>query len=271
MADTIATDQEFRPEFDRFLDAAENGNLLYFLMTLFGGWASLAWTRRFIAQVNRITSGLILRRAHADPPEPIPPHELLFALQINLEAKAVYAVLRNLLQVAMQEPARPEPWNRKRGEYSVHKDGKVVLSTQRIIRNLVDDWRDLGFERLADELEITHIQSIAPVRNAIAHSTFCFPQGESESAWVFAEYARSGKDHIKIVPQSLSSSDLNRICGRFFAFRLAFMHTFDERLRRYQDRQFEFQARNQMKPDEVLDCTFDCGSVSVNYRGTPLW
>ena len=85
---------EMEAEFKRLLDAAEKKNLLYFLMTLFHGMAALRWSTLFVAHVNEITSRLVIDRANRGPGNGIPPHEILFALQINLEAKAVVPVYR---------------------------------------------------------------------------------------------------------------------------------------------------------------------------------
>jgi hypothetical protein len=269
--DPNAYKSQVQAEFRRLLGAAEKENQLYFLMTMFGGWAAVRWSGLFVAHVNEITTRLILDRARLGSTSPVAPHEILFALQINLEAKAVYAVIRNLVFVATGKHARPEPWDPKRGEYYVYKNGNVAISTRRILSNLVQDFRDAGFTLLADELERTHITSVGYVRNAIAHSMFRFPGPETNGKWVFATYAESTPGFLTIVPHEYTNDEFQEIGRRFFGFRLGFAAAYDECRASYHDRKFDFQAENQMKPGEILHCTFDRGSVAVKHKGTPLW
>lgn len=272
MFDADTYKSQIQAEFKRLLDAAEKKNQLYFLLTMLGGgWAALRWSGLFVAHVNEITTRLILNRTRAGTATPVPPHEILFALQINLEAKAVYAVIRNLVFVATGKRAAPEPWDPKRGEYNVHKNGNVTISTRRILTNLVQDIRDAGFGLLADELETTHIISVGHIRNAIAHSTFRFPGSDTDGKWVFATYAASTPGFLTIVPHEYTNDEFQEICRRFFGFRLGFAAAYDEYRASYNDRKFDFQTANQMKPGEILDCTFDRGTVGVKYKGTPLW
>ena len=269
--DSNAYKLQVQTESRRLFYAAEKKNQLYFLMTIFGGWAALRWSTLFVAHVNEITTRLILNRSRVGSASPIPPHEILFALQINLEAKAVYAVIRNLVFVAAGKHARPEPWNQQLGEYRADKSGHVTISTRRILSNLVQDFRDAGLTLLADELETTHITNVGHIRNAIAHSTFRFPGPETNNKWVFASYAESKPDFIKIEPHEYTNDEFQQICRRFFAYRLAFAAAYDECRASFGKRSFTFQAENQIKPGELLDCTFDRGSVAVTPKGTPLW
>lgn len=262
---------QVQADFRQLLDAAEKKNQLYFLMTMFGSWPALRWSTLFVAHVNEITTRLILNRARAGTTSPIPPHEILFALQINLEARAVYAVIRNLTFVAAGKRAAPEPWDSRRGEYNVQKNGNITISTRRILTNLVQDFRDAGFNVLAKEFETTHITSVGHVRNAIAHSTFRFPGPETNGKWVFATYAESTPGFLTIVPHEYTNDEFQEICRRFFGYRLAFAAACDACRASYSDRKFDFHAENQMKPGEILDCTFDRGSVAVKCKGTPLW
>lgn len=262
---------QVQTEFRRLFEAAEKKNQLYFLMTVFSEWPALRWSTLFVTHVNELTTRLILNRTSAGLPSPIPPHEILFALQINLEAKAVYAVLRNLVFVADGKHARPEPWDQQRGEYRADKSGHVSISTGRILSNLTEDFRDAGFTLLGNELEATHITNIGHIRNAIAHSTFRFPGPGTEDKWVFASYVESTPGFIKIEPHEYTNDAFQDICWRFFAYRLAFAAAYDECRESFDERSFTFQAENQMRPGELLDCKFDRGSVAVTCKGTPLW
>lgn len=269
--DPNAYKSQVQSEFQRLFDAAETKNQLYFLMTIFGGWAALRWSTLFVGHVNEITTRLILNRSRVGSASPIPPHEILFALQINLEAKAVYAVIRNLIFVAAGKHTRPEPWDQQRGEYRTDRSGRVTISTRQILSNLVQDFRDAGFTLLADELETTHITNVGHIRNAIAHSTFRFPGPETNDQWVFASYAESEPGFIKIEPHEYTNDEFQQICQRFFAYRFAFAAVYNECRASFGERSFTFQAENQMKPGELLDCTFDRASVAVKCKGTPLW
>lgn len=263
---------QVQAEFRKLYEAAERKNKLFFLMTTFASWSSSPWSSKFVAHTNEFTRRLIWDRAQMPTVSAIPMQDVLFSLQVNLEAKAVYSLLRNLVFVASGKCARPEPWDEKRQEFNVRKKtGHVTMHTRRILENIVEDLQDGGFAFLADELRSTHITTINHIRNAIAHSSFCVPSPETNGKWVFATYAASSSGFLSIVPHEYTRDEFNEICGRFFGYRLGFARGHEECRAKYAEQTFDFQAENQMKSGEVLDCAFDRGTVSVKYKGTPLW
>jgi hypothetical protein len=256
-----------RGQFDRMLARGEACNKLYYLLNLFGT-GSTRWSNMFLAQVNAITEALVLRRAVATPPDVIPAGDAVFALQMNLEAKAFYAILRNCVALSFGGLFKPDPWF---PDEIVCRKTSVTLSTTAIIRNLTKELRDAGFRFLANEFERTHAKEVAHLRNAVAHATFVFPSKETRERWVLGNYAKTHTRHVGIQPTYLTHREFRDIFRRFFAFRLQFYACYNERRERYLPQQFDFQASNQMKVGEMLSCRFERGDLRVTYRGTPLW
>jgi hypothetical protein len=258
-------------EFTKLFEAAEKKNLLYYLLTLFTELPSLRWNSLFVAQVNEVTSRLVYDRARQDNATAVPAHEMLLALQINLEAKSVYAVIRNIAFVVVGRPSRPEPWDKRRGDYRLHRNGQVAMSTGAILRNTIEDLRVAGADLLADRFEQTHVHDVGHIRNAIAHSMFRFPGEETGGKWVFGSYAESTPGFLQVDTREYTHDEFQEVCRRFFGFRLGFALACEQSRSVYAQKTFEFRAENQMKLGEMLDCKLTPDGVEVKYKGTPLW
>jgi hypothetical protein len=215
LTDINAYRENLTAEFDRLLAAAEAANVLYYLINLFGHGASRS-NLAFLAEVNSLTTELVLRRASTSAPEPIPAHEMLFVLQANLESKAIYATMRNFAYVILAKCFRPEPW--ECGEYGGRPGRPAVLKTVSILRGLAGDLREAGFPRLAEELERTHIQDMGLIRNAVAHACFQRPSPGTNHQWIFGDWIVAAKGHIEIVLHEYSTERFDAICRRFFAY-----------------------------------------------------
>lgn len=262
--------QKITEEFNKLLHAAETKNKLYYLLLLYG-WGPHKASNDFIAQMNLITNRLLLDRIRNGRSEEIPPHEALLLLQINLEAKAYYAVLRNFAYLAAGQLVFPEPW-KPNDEYSVIKSsGTAVLRTGKILANLVNDLKKAGFNLLSDEFAETHIKSVSHIRNSLAHATFLFPSPDTGDKWVFAHYEEQKLGFISVKRHEYTMNEFHELFARFFAFRLAFLKAFGEHQAAYNGKTFSFQAPNQKNAAEILDCRFDKGNIELKYQGTPLW
>ncbi len=252
--------------FDDLLAKAEGGNLLYYLMNLFGRGA-LGHAVRFHATVNELTNALVLRKTRARRSVSAP--DMLFAIQLNIESKAFYATLRNFIYTIVGKRFRPDPW--ERSEYSGKRGQPAVLRTGRIQQAIARDLEGAGFPELAAEFRRSHIEDLGPIRNAVAHAAFVLPDEENERMWTFGDYYIRERAYIELRLRQYSATEFNTICKRFLGYRLAFYRAFDRHHARYADKTFDFVARNQMAPHEELSCRFERGNIEIKYRGNPLW
>ena len=268
-----AYEAEIHKEFDALLRAAEARNMLYYLLHLLNGWGihaplgerENASSMDFNAEINRLTTALILNRIRNGRSIPIPPQDLLFVFQCNMEQKGFYAALRNFISIATDQDARQEPW--KTDEWSE----RTGLRTGTIIRNVQRELSEAGFSKIADEFEATHRGHARTIRNAIAHGNFRIPHTETAGEWVFGNYTKTDRGGFVLKTTRFTSDDFRDIFLQFLTYRLAFFATVEEHKKQYADRSFSFQAANQMDRSEILDCQFDKGSLSIKYKGTPLW
>jgi hypothetical protein len=182
-----------------------------------------------------------------------------------MEQKGFYAALRNFIRIATDQVARQEPW--QANEWREH----TGLQTGKIIRNIHQELSNAGFSKLADEFEATHLGHARTVRNAIAHGNFRIPHTETGGEWVFGDYTKIGRSGFILKTTRFTAETFQNIFLRFLTYRLAFFAAAEERENWYIDRSFAFQATNQMDRNEVLECQFDKGTLSVKYKGTPLW
>ncbi len=264
---------QMQEEFDALLRRAEGRNMLYYFLHLLNGWGmhgplgerENASSMDFNTEINRLTTALILDRIRNGRSIPIPPQDLLFVFQANMEQKGFYAALRNFIRIATDQVARQEPW--QANEWREH----TGLQTGKIIRNIHQELSNAGFSKLADEFEATHLGHARTVRNAIAHGNFRIPHTETGGEWVFGDYTKIGRSGFILKTTRFTAETFQNIFLRFLTYRLAFFAAAEERENWYIDRSFAFQATNQMDRNEVLECQFDKGTLSVKYKGTPLW
>lgn len=261
--------QDAQQDFGRLHDTARAKNQFYYLFNLFG-WVGVQRTTNFMVQVNQMTNALLLDRVRAVPPQGVPPHEALFLLQTNLEAKAFYASLRNFVSPLVGRHAKPEPWTELHGERA-GKGAKLRLATSKIVDNLVDDLRNVGFDALAGEFDATHRGLGGIIRNAAAHATFLIPSPETGGSWIFGNYVANAKGFIQVEDHTVSPEEFRRFLIRLFDLRLAFMQVLDDRRLALREQTFDFSFENQMKPSEVLQCTFDKGTLKFVFQGTHVW
>lgn len=261
---------------ERFYDllaAARQKNQLYFLLNLLNSWGGAvplgqsphASSIDFNVEINRATTSLILDRIRAGRSEPVPPLDMLFVLQLNMESKAFYAALRNFAAICREDIARQEPW--KLDEFP--RQG--VLLTGQIITNLAGEIEKAGFGDLACEFRNTHIDDTRMIRNAVAHGNFRLPSDETDHQWVFGVYVGKAPGHVYMNTERMGEEQVREIFLRFLSFRLAFFSAAGDHEEEVNTKSFKFRAPNQMKPEEVLDCEFDRGVLTIKYQGTPLW
>lgn len=256
--------------FRDLLAECDRKNRLYFLLSLFEGWQIPA-TAAFGVEVNRFTQYALLDRVKNSIATGIPAQEALLLLQWNLENKAFYAVLRNLVSTLTGRRVMPIPWDQTLGEYRSTGAGKpILISTTVILKNIAADLRTTGFADLGDELESTHITRVKVVRNGSAHAAFLSPNGQN-SDWTFGDYEADGKGGIKAVEHRMSATEFQQLIVDFFTLRFAFLAEVAGRKEALRGQDFRFQAENQRNPGEILDCHFDKGAIGFTYQGTPIW
>ena len=219
----------------------------------------------FNSEINMLTNALILDRIRGGKSIPVPPQDLLFVFQANMEQKGFYAVLRNFVRIADGRTARQEPWGTD--EWSE----RTGLKTGSIIRNVERELRDAGFDKLPEEFGLIHRGRARIVRNAVAHGNFRLPHPDTGGQWIFGNYVGAAPDHLYMDTTRIANSEFRDLFLRFLAFRLAFFGAVDEHKAKHAGSAFSFTAANQMKPSEILKCQFDKGDLSIKYQGTPLW
>lgn len=253
-------------EFERLFTECSNRNMLYFLYTLFA-WSATDRTYDFISEVNKYTEDTIYSITRgAAAARPIDVHDALFAIQLNLEAKAFYAVLRNFVSILTGRHVRPEPWERE----EIRKK-PPSLSTTVIIRNIVNDLKDASFPDIANEFNDSHTGLASIIRNAVAHATFLTPNWESRQDWIFSTYKLTASGCLELCDHVVTNAEFTALLRRLLQFRLDFMRAIQAKKTEYRPQTFNFQAKKQMKPDEVLDCSFDRGCIRFTHRGTHIW
>lgn len=258
-----------RSQFSKLLARADARNRLYYLLNLLNRWGAVgplskrpsASSMDFNTEANLLTTALILQpitHGHA-----IPANHSLFALQVNLEAKGFYAVIRNFVNTCRSTGVHPEPW--RSSDF-----GGPGLSTTKVIRNVSSELRSAGFAALSNELKRTHLVDVAPIRHAVAHGNLRTPCDDTKRKWVFGDYVGS-PPHVYVRTKSMTTAAFLAIVRRFFAFRLAFFDAAADAAAALTNQSYAFKAANQNKRTEKLDCRFDRGAIMVKYRGTPLW
>lgn len=261
----------FRHKFAELLQKAEAKNTLYYLLNLLNLWGQhgpiskrVGESIDFNVEINLATNALLLDRIRDGRSEPVRPHEILFLIQINMEAKAVYGVIRNFANICRGEWVGQEPWIK--GEMLGHG-----LSTMRIISNVASELTDAGFPDLAKEFEAIHTGKAMTIRRAVAHGAFRRPADDTGHEWIFGEYVGTPPRHVYVRTTRMSSEEFTEICRKFLAFRLAFFDAVGEAQERARLESSSFQAANQMKPDEILDCRLHNGGIHFTSTGTQLW
>ena len=261
----------FQHHFAELLRAAEAKNELYYLLNLLHAWGQVGpMSRRtgesmdFNVEVNRLTNMLILDRIRHGRAEPIPPHDALFILQLNMEAKAVYGTIRNFANICRGEWVGQEPW-------LVGEMGRRGLLTGKIVTNVAWELGDAGFTDLAAEFEAVHTGEAMTIRHAVAHGAFRFPSEDTGGQWVFGEYTGTPPRHVTVKTTRMSPEKFTEVSRRFLVFRLAFFSAVEEALATARSRTSSFQAPNQMEAGELLDCRIDKGQIHVKHKGASLW
>lgn len=271
LADEYRT--EMQEKFDALLCAAEERNLLYYLLHLFNLWGlhgpigarEHGLSMDFNSEINRMTTSLILDKVRHGQVEPILPQDILFVFQANIEQKGFYAGLRNFISIASDADCRQEPW--RDDEWREHSK----LSTAKIIRNIHNELTQAGFTELAKEFQATHLEKAKSIRNGIAHGNFRIPHTETNDMWVFGDYERTTSGYFTIETTRFTGEDFRDVFLRLLCFRLAFFAAVGAHREKYDKREFDFEATNQKNRGEVLQCRFENRGVIVKYKGTPLW
>ena len=257
--------------FAELLRKAEAKNKLYYLLNLLHLWGQHGPISKrggesidFNVEINRATNSLICDRLRDGRSEPVRPHEILFVIQLNIEAKAVYGVIRNFANICIGEWVCQEPWIE--GEMSGHG-----LSTTKIIRKVASELTDAGFPDLAREFEAIHTGKAMTIRRAVAHGAFRRPADDTGHKWIFGEYVGTAPRHVYMTATRMSNEEFTEVCRKFLAFRFAFFDAIGKAQDKARSESSSFQAANQMKPDEILDCRLDNGELRVTRKGTQLW
>ena len=262
----VAVEKELRD----LLSACESKNLLYFLVTLIGGLdqkQSLAFT----IQVNDMTTALLTRKRNGED-VPLEPHDLLFLLQSNLESKAFYSTWRNFVSILSGRRVAPQPWDSSKNEFSSRrKDGKILLSTRRIVENLHSDLQKLGYSSLAKEFLHTHDGLGALLRNSAAHAAFLCPCDQTGGFWLFGEYRQNDSGGLSVEEHLLSHADLTEYFRRFMKLRLLMDRVLASTRNAFDGKSFSFEADHQLNPGTRLRCSYDGRSVKIASPNGPLW
>ena len=255
--------------FTDLLQAAESKNPLYYHLNLQHMWGMMsrlaereaASSMDFTTEINRITQALLLDRLGRG--ERVPPHEVLFVFQLNMESKQFYGTVRNFANIVREERVAAEPWrtNEMRGG---------GLQTSKIIDHVVTEIRQAGCAELAAEFADAHGREARTIRNATAHGNVRMPDHDTGGEWIFGEY--EGKPpHVWIKTTRMTPAEFRNVCSQFFGFRFGFFRAMQRAIAQAKTETRSFQAANQMKRDEQLACQLENGDLCVKYRGTPLW
>ena len=266
MTVTTRSIESLRQRFGELFSAAKQKSQLYYYLTI--GQSTLSPNAlRFVHEINTFTQEAILDRAK--PGDAVRPQDILLALQVNLEAKEVYAVLRNVLSILTGRKFHPFPWIQN-SECRL-RAGRVEFITNAILDSLAADFESIGFFDLAAELRATHGEGVKRIRNAIAHATFLTPASTGDGSWVFSEYRPTNERGVEIVDHRMTKDAFIDLCKRFFNFRLAFMGVVGEEYKAMDNLEAEFICPNQMDPNDMLSCTVIRGAINIKYNGIPLW
>jgi len=263
-ADQMLYRERVGREFDTLLCRAERKNRLFYLLNLFNGWriqgpqSSAYFTEHINQVVKRLMLGPVARQ------ENIPYSDFVLSLQLSMESKGFYATLRNFLYVILGEYAEQEPWL---------ADELVTggISTTRVVWNLVEEFRMVNCDYLADEFQSTHAESGLLIRNAIAHGNFAPPRPDTGGEWVFAKYSVEPSRAVTMEETRCPADEFNRICRQLLLFQGGFSDAVEHHQTKYKNGTMTFEAPNQSRPSELLRCGCCSGDIQVKFEGTPFW
>lgn len=269
--DPEALRQFCRKEFRALLDRARQVNQLYFLLNLFNVWGihapldgrAHAGSMDFIVDVNGATNSLILDKIRDGRRIGILPHEALFVLQLNFEAKAFYAVVRNFVSLCEGRRVSQEPW-------LADEFKPTGLSTTVLIRNLCKEIRGVSSADFADCFDEVHLRAPKEIRHAVAHGTFRLPTPATGDKWVFGNYV-GRPPSVHLTTWAISHSEFMSVFQRFLAVRLGILLAIQDVSTEIKSQSFSFQAANQMDRAQILDCRYTPAGIEIKYQGTPLW
>lgn len=222
----------------------------------------------FNAATNRVVNELVVAKSRAR--ESIPPQDALLCVLMSLEAIAPYALLRQLIDVALRQGYRAHPWRLDRNEFRKPiKDASVVLLKQAIVRSIASDLEKISCPDLAGVFGIVHSRWTSHIRNAIAHSTYIPPKDWAKDPWIFSSLAVDKAGRLMTSDLEVSSAEFSEWCRSVLGFRVGLFAACNRALRRFEGEPFEFVSPY---PDDTgyYKCRYDRGQIKFIQGGPPF-
>lgn len=255
-----------RLSLEALLDAALANNPLNFLL-MHAHWHGPAGPAGLVREADR--------RAHAMAQSAMGgPAQLDLALPVLaacLNTQGFGAYWLNAALINAKFKTGPTSWHAEDAAPD-RKHGAIHFKNCRIMARLFDLLWVTGFEPAARGFGAAHLGFEEVLRDSVLTAGFVAP-ADPAGLWHLARYApaREPGRGVDLTHHFISHDQLLSWLRHFLAFREAAAtarQAFDTRLR---TQAFQFQATNQVDPDEPLDCLWNRGVLEVPGGLPPGW
>lgn len=235
-------------------------NQLYFLLVLMEGWSQGRHTR-YGVQVNQLIQSIMLASAKDGRVHVERLHEVLLLMQLVLEDKHWYSLIRNFTSILTTRLIHPMPWRKDLCEYRI-RGGYAVLNTSRIIANIVDDLRTCGHSLLADEFSYMS-STTKDIRNAVAHASFVLPETVPNDPWIFGTYREDAVGALGFEEIHYGHDEFEALALRFFRVRFSFINALGSIKSALRLKPLEFTSPSQLDPAIAIQCRYADGVLEI--------